>query len=82
MRNSRNYGLYAIAAAIAVVGALALGMPVGTLALLGIVVACPLMMFLMMRGMAGTGDPQHHDTRDDHNPFHKNDDHHDHPVAR
>ncbi|MFD4606321.1 DUF2933 domain-containing protein [Streptomyces sp. NPDC058464] len=51
----RNYGLYAVAAAIAVVGALALGVPVGTIALLAIVLVCPLMMFFMMRGMHGDG---------------------------
>ncbi|MGW3124079.1 DUF2933 domain-containing protein [Streptomyces sp. NPDC001107] len=53
--NQRNYGLYAVAVAIAVVGALALGVPVGTLALLAVVLACPLMMFFMMRGMHGDG---------------------------
>ncbi|WP_354637155.1 DUF2933 domain-containing protein [Kitasatospora camelliae] len=83
MRNNRNYGLYAIAVAIAVVGALALGVPVGTLALLGIVAVCPLMMFFMMRGMHGMGDDdrRRHDT-DDRDPFRKRDDHHDHPLPR
>jgi len=56
--NSRNYGLYAIAVAVAVVGALWLGMPVGTLALLGLILVCPLMMFFMMRGMPGGDDGQ------------------------
>lgn len=51
--NNRNYGLYAIALAVAVVGALWLGLPVGTLALLGLVLVCPLMMLFMMRGMHG-----------------------------
>ena len=55
MKNNHNYGLYAIAVAIAFVGALVLGMPLGSLALLAIVVACPLMMFFMMRGMHGGG---------------------------
>lgn len=52
MKNT-NYGLYAVAAAIVVVGALALGVPAGTLVLIGIALACPLMMFFMMRGMHG-----------------------------
>ncbi|WP_405653394.1 DUF2933 domain-containing protein [Streptomyces sp. NBC_00019] len=53
MNNNRNYGLYAVAVAIVVVGALALGVPLGDLAFLLIVLACPLMMFFMMRGMRG-----------------------------
>ena len=63
MKN-RNYGLYAIAAAIAVVGALALGVPISTLGFLAIVLVCPLMMLFMMRGMHGgeghnaTGDDE------------------------
>ncbi|MEV0411162.1 DUF2933 domain-containing protein [Streptomyces sp. NPDC050448] len=76
MKNNRNYGLYAIAIAIALVGALALGVPVGTLAILAIVAVCPLMMFFMMRGMHGDDMHGHgHDDapkdRDphDHKPF-------------
>ncbi|WP_405905354.1 MULTISPECIES: DUF2933 domain-containing protein [unclassified Streptomyces] len=61
----RNYGLYAVAAAIFVVGALALGLPVGTLFFLAIVLACPLMMIFMMRGMHG-GGMQSGGTRDGH----------------
>ncbi|MEU2233534.1 DUF2933 domain-containing protein [Streptomyces vietnamensis] len=57
-----QWGLYAIAVAIAVVGALALGVPVGTLAILGVALACPLMMFFMMRGMHGQDT---HGGRDD-----------------
>ncbi|MET8326300.1 DUF2933 domain-containing protein [Streptomyces sp. NPDC005181] len=75
MNSNKNYGLYAIALAIALVGALALGVPIGTLAVLLVVFACPLMMFFMMRGMHG-GDEMHgHDDmaekRDAHNhkPF-------------
>ena len=59
--NNRNYGLYAVAVAIAVVGALWLGVPVGTLALLGFVLVCPLMMFFMMRGMDHGGTSRDHD---------------------
>lgn len=63
-----QWGLYATAVAIAVVGALALGVPVGTLAILGVALACPLMMFFMMRGTHDQGgrdeDPHRH--RNDH----------------
>jgi len=47
----RNYGLYALAVAVLVVGALWLGLPVSTLGLLAIVLVCPLMMLFMMKGM-------------------------------
>ena len=57
--NNRNYGLYAVALAIVVVGALWLGLPLGTLALLGLVLVCPLMMIFMMRGMHGGESDQH-----------------------
>ncbi|WP_228452898.1 DUF2933 domain-containing protein [Streptomyces alkaliterrae] len=58
---ARGYGLYAIALAIVLVGALALDVPAGTLVLLAIVLVCPLMMLIMMRGPgphggAGSGD--------------------------
>jgi len=55
MKRNPNHGLYAIALATAVVGALWLGVPVGTLVLLGLVLACPLMMLFMMRGMHSDG---------------------------
>ncbi|MGW0885470.1 DUF2933 domain-containing protein [Streptomyces sp. NPDC002671] len=72
--NRRNYGLYAVAVAIAVVGVLALGVPVGTIFLLLIVLACPLMMMFMMRGMRDDGgtqdghDASRHDRPDDDPP--------------
>lgn len=70
MTRNPNLGLYAIAIAIAVVGALWLGVPVGTLAVLAVVLACPLMMIFMMSGMHGGNDhdsAHHHaDDRDDH----------------
>ncbi len=48
-----------MALAIVVVGALWAGLPVSTLALFGLVLACPLMMFFMMRGMHGAEHDQH-----------------------
>jgi hypothetical protein len=51
MRN-RNYGLFAVAAAIVVVGVIWAGFPLATL---GLILVCPLMMFFMMRGMGGMG---------------------------
>jgi hypothetical protein len=70
--NSRNYGLYAIALAIVVIGALALGLPVSTLLFLGLVLLCPLMMLFMMRGMHGTHAPdQHRPEADDRSHEHR-----------
>ncbi|WP_198359502.1 DUF2933 domain-containing protein [Streptomyces fildesensis] len=68
MKNNRNYGLYAIAVAIAVVGALALGVPLGNLALPLILLACPVMMFFMMRGMNSGDDIQRHGRGPDDTP--------------
>jgi len=72
MNKYPNYGLFAVAVAIAVVGALWVGLPVGTLALLAVVLACPLMMIFMMRGMHGGGSngdgPGHHGPEDRENP--------------
>ncbi|KOU18378.1 hypothetical protein ADK49_12735 [Streptomyces sp. WM6349] len=56
--------MYALAAAIAFVGALALGVPLGTLAWLALVAACPLMMFFMMRGMRDSGGHAGQDSTD------------------
>jgi Protein of unknown function (DUF2933) len=59
MKN-KNYGWYAVAVAIVVVGALWAGLPVSTLAVFTLFLACPLMMFFMMRGMhGGAGHDQH-----------------------
>ena len=52
---TRNYGLYAIAIAVVVVGAIWAGLPMSTLAVFGFILVCPVMMFLMMRGMGGGG---------------------------
>lgn len=66
---SSNLGLFAIAAAIAFVGALWAGVPLAGLAPVLIFLACPLMMIVMMKGMHGGGDSDHRDThgpRDQH----------------
>ena len=63
--------MYAVAAAIAIVGALWVGVPAGTLAVVGIALACPLLMMGGMTGMHGGGsnDEQHHpDRSDDQHP--------------
>jgi hypothetical protein len=80
MTRNPNLGLYAVAAAIAIVGALWVGVPAGTLAVVGIALVCPLMMMLMMGGMMGmhgdgsSGDPQSHDRTDDqHSHQHRQD---------
>jgi len=73
----RNYGLYALAVAVLVVGALWLGLPVSTLGVLAIVLVCPLMMFVMMKGMHGGDDHTGHGSgsSDENAP-------HDHPTNR
>ncbi len=53
---------YALALAAAFVAALAIGVPLSTLALLLVVLACPLMMMFMMGGMGGGRD---NDTKHD-----------------
>ncbi|WP_228040113.1 DUF2933 domain-containing protein [Streptomyces chromofuscus] len=71
--NKRNYGLYALAAAIVIATVLIVGAPLQNLVWLALVVACPLMMFFMMRGMHG-GNDQHRDDRDE-DPLYKHDHH-------
>ena len=51
--NSQRLAGYLVAFAVVVVGLVALGVPLGTLLLVPLVLACPLMMILMMRGMGG-----------------------------
>ena len=52
---TRNYGLFALAVTVVAVGAMAYGVPLHQIAFLGLFLACPLMMFFMMRGMGGMG---------------------------
>lgn len=51
-------GWFAVAAAIVFVGGLWLGVPLSSLVPLLVFVACPVMMFVMMRGMHD--DHEHH----------------------
>ena len=64
--NGERLPLYAIALAVLVVGLVFAGVPVGTLIVLPLVLACPLMMFFMMRGMdhGGSRPFTHRDHRD------------------
>ena len=59
-----NLGLLAVAAAIAFVGALWVGVPLATLAPLLIVLACPLMMVVMMKGMHAPSDQRRSERED------------------
>lgn len=72
MNDKRNYGMYALAAAIVV------GASLESLVWLVLVAACPLMMFFMMRSMHGqgtdSGQDQHRDDRDE-DPLHRRDHH-------
>ena len=55
---------YAIALAVLIVGLAFIGVPLGTLLLLPLLLACPVMMFFMMRGMDHGGSGHTHDHRD------------------
>lgn len=54
------WGAYAIALAVLIVGLVALGVPANTLLFTAVILACPLMMLFMMRGMHGGGATGHH----------------------
>lgn len=71
----QQWGLYAVALAILVVGLVWAGVPASTLLIAALVLVCPLMMFFMMRGMdhGGHGDGRHHATPDDPHPAERND---------
>jgi hypothetical protein len=58
---------YAIAAAILVVGLVALGVPINNVLFVGLIFACPLMMMFMMRGM-GAGNKDDSNRKDDSGP--------------
>ena len=59
----QHIGLYAIALAILIVGLAFAGVPLTTMLIGLLVLACPLMMMFMMGGHGGHGgsDEQHHD---------------------
>jgi len=60
MKHSNRMTPYLIGAAVLGVVMVALGAPGISLAPLLFVVVCPLMMFMMMRGMTDTGSPEDH----------------------
>jgi len=59
-----HYGHCLIGVALAVVLLIALGVKASTLGILAVAVACPLMMFVMMKTMMGDQSSSSHD--DDH----------------
>lgn len=63
--NRQQLPLYAITAAILVVGLVALGVPASILLYGALALACPLMMVFMMRDTHGGHDPAAHGTRED-----------------
>jgi hypothetical protein len=62
----QQWGLYAVALAILVVGLVWAGMPASTLVFAGLILVCPLMMLVMMRGMHGESDSSRDTTHEDH----------------
>jgi hypothetical protein len=59
-----HFALYAIAAAILILGVVAFDLPSSSLLLLAFVLVCPVMMFFMMRGgMHGMGKRPSADVR-------------------
>jgi choline-glycine betaine transporter len=59
-----HYGHCLIGVAVAVVLLVAVGVKASTLGILAVVLACPLMMFVMMKMMMGDqSEPSHHDDR-------------------
>lgn len=70
---TRNYGLFAVALAVVAVGAMAYGVPLQRIAFLGLFLACPVMMFVMMRGMGGMGGSRDGKDTDTTNQSHPHD---------
>lgn len=71
--------LYAIALAVLIVGLAFAGVPLGTLLVLLLILACPLMMIFMMRGMDHGGTSHDHEHEHDHEqPSAGHEDLHDH----
>jgi len=66
----QQWGQYAVALAMLVVGLAWAGVPVSSLLIAGLVLVCPLMMLAMMRGMHGgdmSGGDSHMTRADDPN---------------
>ena len=70
--------LYAVALAVLIVGLAFAGVPAGTLIVLPLILACPLMMFFMMRG-TDHGTPR---DQDDHAHLSRPEDGHEHNATR
>ena len=60
MSNSRRMSPHLIGAAVAALVTIAVGAPRISLLPLMLVIVCPLMMFMMMRGMTDKGTPEDH----------------------
>lgn len=60
------WGMYAIALAVLVVGLVWAGVPAQTLLFAALVLVCPLMMLVMMRGMHGDHQRGGHETHGQH----------------
>ena len=76
MNTKKHYGLFAIAAAIVIVGLAALGVPLSILLVLVLVAACPLMMLMMHGGHGNHGGHGDGGRRTDQSdPLRKHDDH-------
>jgi hypothetical protein len=70
MKHSSRYFPYLVGAAVVAAALIAVGAPLAFLLPFAVVLACPLMMFVMMRGMAGMHggsgeDHAGHGSRDD-----------------
>jgi Flp pilus assembly protein TadB len=63
--NSRQLPIYALALAILIVGLAAVGVPLGRVFFVLLVLACPLMMLVMMRGMGNRDEQGRKDRQDD-----------------
>jgi cell division protein FtsW (lipid II flippase) len=57
-----HWGMYVLAVAILVVGLVWAGVPSSTLLIGGLLLVCPVMMFVMMRGMQGRESGPDHES--------------------
>lgn len=57
---------YAVALAVLIVGLVAAGVPLASFLIVPLVLACPLMMIFMMRGMGSMDHSSHDSARDQH----------------